>query len=85
MSARILPFPRTRNRAFVLRHAARMADLSEATAEKHLAAQLDIQRTTMARRGIAPELVEVQLRALECAIRCELWREILTPDSGGAA
>jgi hypothetical protein len=60
-----------------------MAELSPATAEKHLAAQLDVQRATMVRRGIVPDLIEKQLRALECAIRTELWRVMLTP--GGAA
>jgi hypothetical protein len=85
MSAHVLPFPRLRDRNYVLRHAARMAAVSERAAEKHLATQLDVQRATMARRGIASELIEKQIHALELAIRCELWREILTPDSGGAA
>jgi hypothetical protein len=81
MSATVVPFPRTRDRAFVQRHAARMADLSQTTAEKHLAAQLDVQRTTMTRRGIEPELIEKHLQALECAIRCELWRTVLPGDT----
>jgi hypothetical protein len=83
MTACIIPFPTVRRRAFVLKHAARMASLPHKTADKLLAAQLDVQRATMARRGIAPELVDEQMRALEIAVRSELWRMVLTP--GGAA
>jgi hypothetical protein len=37
----------------------------------------------MTRKGIASDLVERERRALEYAIRAELWRHVLTPD--GAA
>jgi len=79
----VIPFPRTRNRPFVLKHAARMAKLPQKTAEKHLAHQLQVQAQTMTKRGIAPEIIEDEIRALESAIRAELWYVVML--GGGAA
>jgi hypothetical protein len=73
MSAFIIPFPRTRHRPFVERHAQRMAHLPHQTAEKHLAYQLQLQRQTMSKRGIASAVIECELATLERAIRVELW------------
>jgi hypothetical protein len=72
--AEILPFPRVKDRAFIRRHARRMIELGPRAAEKHLAVQLDVQRRTMARRGIDPALAEEQLQQIETAIRSELCR-----------
>jgi hypothetical protein len=83
MTGLVLPFPRVRDRAFVRRHAALMASYSANAAEKHLSTQLDLQRRTMVRRGIDPSSIHEQVKALEAAIRAELWRTVLTP--GGAA
>jgi Family of unknown function (DUF6074) len=83
MSARILPFPLTRRRGFICRHAARMAVLPPTRAERHLAYQLRLQVETMERRGVAADLITAHVRALETAIRCELWR--VTILEGGAA
>jgi hypothetical protein len=83
MSARVIPFPAFRRRGFIQRHAARMATLPPATAEKHLAQQLRVQVETMQRRGITSDLITTQVRALETAVRCELWR--MTILEGGAA
>jgi hypothetical protein len=51
-------------------------------AEKHLAHQLRVQADTMKRRGIAPDLINAQIRSLETAIRREVWRVV--PLEGGA-
>jgi Family of unknown function (DUF6074) len=75
----VIPFPRVRNRAFVRKHAARMLDLRPDTAEKHLAYQLQVQRETMVRRGIAADVVDQHMRDLELAIRCEAARLICEP------
>jgi hypothetical protein len=83
MPAEIVPFPLTRRRAFIRKHAARVAAATPATGEKLLAHQLRIQRATMAKRGIASEIVEAECKALENAISAELWRVVLQP--GGAA
>jgi hypothetical protein len=79
----IVPFPRHRNRRFVRRHAARMAELSPVTAEKHLRHQLSIQVETMLKRGIDPDAVERERRSLETAIRAELWHLVLMPGGAG--
>lgn len=80
---RVTPFPRVRHRPFVLKHAANVSRMSEYAGERYLAQQLDVQRKTMTKRGIESDLIGADIRALECAIRTELWRMILTP--GGAA
>jgi hypothetical protein len=79
----IIPFPRTRNRPFVLKHAARMAKLPAKTAEKHLAYQLELQARTMARRGIPPGVIQSEIWSLERAIRAELGNVVVS--GGGAA
>lgn len=79
----IQPFPRARHRPFVLKHAGNVSCMGQAAGDRYLAQQLDVQRKTMAKRGVEPDLIEAEIRALECAIRAELWRLILTP--GGAA
>jgi hypothetical protein len=83
MTVCILPFPLARRRDFVRRHAARMAELPPATAEKHLIYQLRVQAETMQRRGIAPDLISAHISSLETVIRCELWRRLIL--EGGAA
>ena len=81
--AEILPFPLTRRRAFIRRTAARIADAAPKTGEKLLAHALRQQAAAMTRRGIPDGVVDRECRALECAIRAELWRVVLQP--GGAA
>jgi hypothetical protein len=74
MSATILPFPLVRRRDFVLRNAARIADASPRTAEKLLAHAVQVQVDTMARRGIAPDLIAREAKGLESAIHGDLCR-----------
>jgi Family of unknown function (DUF6074) len=81
--AEVIPFPRVRDRRYVLRHARRMASLPERTAEKPLRRQLKIQVETMLKRGIDPDLIERERAALELAVRIELRRMMLS--SGGVA
>ena len=80
----IVPFPRTRDRRFVVRQARVMAAYGPEAAEKHLAVQLERQRTVLTRRGVAPELVDEHVGALEMAIRGALWLA-MTRTPGGAA
>lgn len=84
MSAIVLPFPRSRDRAFILRHAGHVAGASStAKAEAHLQRQLQIQRGTLERRGVAFAAIEAELKAIEGNIRAACWRLMLAP--GGAA
>lgn len=83
MAAQIIPFPPVRRRYFVVKQANRMASLSRDAAERHLNAQLRIQREAYERKGVNPDIIEQEIRALESAIRSALWAAVLTP--GGAA
>lgn len=84
MSATILPFPRSRDRRFIRRHAGHMAAASTtAKAEAHLQRQLLIQRQAMERRGVEPECIAAELTATEGHIRAGCWTLLLAP--GGAA
>lgn len=84
MTARVVPFPRVRNREFIRRHARRMTEMNQAAGEKHLQRQLELQMDTMRKRGIPEPIIVAEARAVECAIRAELWRVVMqTP--GGAA
>lgn len=83
MAAQIIPFPPVRRRHFVARQANRMASLSGYAAERHLVSQLRIQREAYERKGVDPDIIEHEIRALESAIRSALWAAVLTP--GGAA
>jgi Family of unknown function (DUF6074) len=76
---KIIPFPIARRRAFVSKHAARMAVLSSTRADIHLRQQLQVQVDTMRRRGIAESEIVREIRSLEAAIRAELWRSVITP------
>lgn len=81
--AQIVPFPLARRLDFVDRHARMIAGLSPEAGEGHLSRQLKIQRDTLARKGVAAGVIDVELKSLESAIRVALWRTIITP-SGGA-
>ena len=84
MTAIVLPFPRSRDRAFIIRHAGIMAAASStAKAEAHLQRQLTIQRETLQRRGVAPEVISAELDAIAGNIRAACWRLLVAP--GGAA
>jgi hypothetical protein len=80
----VLPFPRVRNRTFVLKHARYIASLSQQAGERYLAQQLDTQAGTMRRRGIDEPWIEDECRRLEVAIRAALWSFILRRPGGAA-
>jgi hypothetical protein len=83
MSCEVIPFPSGRRVGTIRRQARTMAGYSPDAAERTLAAQLNAQRAAMLRRGIAPAVVERELRSLELAIRCELCA-LGMPDGGAA-
>jgi 5,10-methenyltetrahydromethanopterin hydrogenase len=55
------------------------------TAEKLFTAALKQQAAVMARKGIPAAVIERETRALESAIRTELWRQILLRPGDGVA
>lgn len=64
------------------KHAANMAEMPAAAAERYLTQQIRVQRETMERRGISGERIRQEMRALELAIRATLWRIVMV---GGRA
>jgi uncharacterized protein DUF6074 len=85
MTSKVVPFPQVRRRRFVARNAIRLAGLPQKTAGKLLAATLKQQAEVMARKGIPPALIERERRTLECAIRAELWRQVILRPGDGVA
>jgi hypothetical protein len=61
--ASVIPFPLTRRRAFIRKHAARIAAATPATGEKLLVHQIRIQALTMATRGISCDIIEAECKA----------------------
>jgi hypothetical protein len=73
------PFPLARRRSLVLKLARHMAAKPPAAAETYLQQQLGRQIDALHRKGIADQVVEREVRAMESAVRAELWRLVLTP------
>src|SRR5438874_559053 len=80
VGCKLIPFPQSRRRRFILNTATRLIGSPPKTAEKLLSAILKRQVRAMARKGVPPDLIERERRKLECAIRAELWRQVLPLD-----
>jgi Family of unknown function (DUF6074) len=73
----VLPFPRAKNRPYVMRQALRMAAMTQKGAEGHLTYQLTIFRGSLLRRGLDPHLIDSHARDLEESIRAEFEKMTL--------
>ena len=78
-SASLIPFPAARRHAFVHKLAAQMLAREPHVAEAHLRQQLEYQCRVLRRKGIAEDVARRELRALDSAVRAELWRLVMTP------
>jgi hypothetical protein len=76
-AAKIVPFPAARRVGFIRTVAALMLSYRPDAAERTLNARLDATRSAMLRRGLAPEVVTREIRALEWAIRAKLWTIVM--------
>lgn len=83
MTASVIPFPRVNNRAFITRHAIRMTEMAHDKGEAHLRRLLEQQMEVMRKRGIPEPVITDEARAIEAAVRTELWRVVIF--EGGAA
>jgi hypothetical protein len=81
--AKVVPFLLARRRWLILRQAEWFAEQSPSAADANLQRQVQVQRDALLCRGVDPDAAERECRALEVAIRCQVWRLVLTP--GGAA
>jgi hypothetical protein len=79
--AKIVPFPLAQQRPLVVKLAAQMAAQIPARAEKTLNTELERRIDALHRQGLSDWAVERQIKALEAAIRAELWRIVLLPPS----
>jgi hypothetical protein len=80
VGCKLIPFPQHRRLRFIMKTVMRLLGAPAKTAEKLLAATLEQQVRVMARKGVPPDLIELERHMLECAIRAELWRQVLSPD-----
>ena len=83
MTARLYPFPAARRVKLIRSTAAQMRDCTRDRGEKTLATAMQRQADSMGRKGFAPEVIKSEIRALELAIRAQLW--CLVMRNGGAA
>jgi hypothetical protein len=74
----LVPFPRRRDHALVMRHAE--PRLSQPMARIYLRRMMRVYAEEMRSRGIAEAIIEREVDALTRAIRNATWRAVLTPD-----
>ena len=80
--ATFIPFPLARRRALVTKLAAEMAAARTAElAEKLLQSRAARLGRGLRCRHVSPDAVRHELRALESAVRAELWRVLFAPRS----
>jgi Family of unknown function (DUF6074) len=82
-TAAVIPFPSIKRKAFAFRHACLAAQLRPPKAEEHIERQITLQSQTMAKRGIADDLIEKDLSALRVRMFAEYWRLVTTHRHGG--
>jgi ribosomal protein L32 len=78
MSAQLLAFPARRRVHMIERLAAAMVERDKAKGENLLRSRLDRHCQTLARKGVAIDLIAADVVQMEGAVRAELWRIILT-------
>jgi hypothetical protein len=61
-----------------------MAEISAEQAYMHLHKQLQVQRNTLRRRGVAESIIDVEIKNLRNAVSAELWSALLNPVKSGS-
>jgi|SRR6516162_9729377 hypothetical protein len=74
-----VPFPLSHRRPLVAGLAAQMVAREAADSEAYLKHQLQWWKGNLRRRGVDDRMIERELRALELAVRAQLWRLVLLP------
>jgi hypothetical protein len=77
MTCKIVAFPSVRRIGYIRKLARMLASCSVKGGERSLAVQLRAQQQAMLRRGLAPEVVDRELRSLELAVRARLWSIVM--------
>lgn len=79
MSAAVVPFPAARRHHLVSSIARRSLDLGPVAGERHIARSLELQAVVMRRKGVAEHLIARETRALDSAVRAQIWNTVLLP------
>jgi hypothetical protein len=80
MKALFIPFPLSRRRRLVRALAAKMAAAATSPeAERCLQGRAARLRRGLCRKRVAEAVIDRELRALEAAVRTELWRLMFAP------
>jgi hypothetical protein len=82
MTGQIIPYPAARRHQLVSSIARRSLELGAVAGERHIARSLELQGTVMRRKGIAEHLIVRETRALDSAVRAQMWNAILLPKRG---
>ncbi len=77
--SQVLAFPLDRRCKLVRKLAEQVLARSPSEAEKHLTFELQRHKRILSRRQLAEEIIERQLRALEGAVRAEIWHVVMAP------
>ncbi len=83
MTARVMPFPAIRRTRLIRDHALMMLKSPPSAAEKYLRQRIDAHTLALARKGVDRALIQSDVKAMESAIRVEIWRQ--TFGCGGSA
>lgn len=80
--AEVVPFPIVRRRAFIQRQASRAAELNQHAGERHIQQQVKVQVDAMRRKGIPEDLIALEVKCMETAIRAALWKAVIDAPGG---
>lgn len=83
-SATIVPFPLSRRRDLICRHAEAMARVSATAADEYLIHHLEQIWDDLERQGLPCPMIEREVISLGRAVRAELWHLILAMPGGAA-
>jgi len=76
MTATVVPFPLARRLDLIHRQAEYALCLKPEKAEQHIARQLQCQADALHRRGVSDDIIALELKAMEAAIRAAMWNVV---------
>jgi len=79
----IIPYPAARRHHLVTSIARRSLELGAVAGERHITRSLELQATVLRRKGVAEHLIVRETRALDSAVRAQMWNAVLLPREGG--
>jgi Family of unknown function (DUF6074) len=79
----IIPYPAARRHHLVSSIARRSLELGVVAGERHITRSLELQAKVLRRKGVAQHLIVRETRALESAVRAQMWNAVLLPREEG--